>query len=51
LFIFNSFTHPVALSFSMAEQNPAKNFFERARAKGSGNNKDSINGEEVKREL
>jgi hypothetical protein len=35
----------------MAEQNQAKNFFERARAKGSENNKDNSNGEEVKREL
>ena len=35
----------------MAEQNSAKNFFEQARTKGSENNKDSINGEEVKREL
>jgi len=51
LFIFNSFAYPVTLSFSMTEQNSAKNFFEWARAKDSENNKDSINGEEVKREL
>ena len=35
----------------MADQNSAQNFFARARAKGSGNNRDSINGEEVKKEL
>jgi hypothetical protein len=51
LFSLNSLARTVALPFSMAKQNSAKNFFERARAKGSENNKDSINGEEVKREL
>jgi len=35
----------------MADQNLAKNFFARARAKDSENNKNSINGEEVKKKL
>jgi hypothetical protein len=35
----------------MAKQNSAKNFFEWARAKSSENNKDSINGEAVQKEL
>jgi hypothetical protein len=51
LFILNPFVCAVALPFSMAKQNSAKNFFERARAKGSENNKDSVNGDEVKKEL
>ncbi len=35
----------------MAKQNSAKNLFERAHTKSSENNKDSINGEEVRKEL
>lgn len=35
----------------MADQSSAKDFFARARAKGSERNKASINGEEVKKEL
>jgi hypothetical protein len=35
----------------MAQLNSARNFFERARIKGSGSNKDTVNGEEVKKEL
>jgi hypothetical protein len=35
----------------MAEQNSAKSSFDRARARGSENNKDSVNDEEVKKEL
>lgn len=35
----------------MADQNAAQSFFARARAKGSENNRDSINGEDVKKEL
>ena len=37
--------------FSMAQLNSARNFFERARIKGSESNKDTVNGEEVKKEL
>jgi hypothetical protein len=33
----------------MADQNSARNFFARARAKGYKNNRDSINAEEVKK--
>src|SRR5271155_665253 len=46
LFILNSIAHTVALPFSMAKRNSAKNFFERTRAKGSENNKDGVNREE-----
>lgn len=35
----------------MAQLNSARNFFERARIKGSESNKDTVNGEEVKKEL
>jgi hypothetical protein len=35
----------------MTKQNSAKSFFKRARARGSENNKDSINEEEVRKEL
>ena len=35
----------------MAKLNSARNFFERARMKGSESNRDTINGEEVKKEL
>jgi len=35
----------------MIDQSLAKNFFARARAKGSKNNKNSINEKEVKKEL
>jgi hypothetical protein len=51
LFILNSFAYAVALLFLIAKQNSAKNFLKRARAKGSENNKDSINGKEVQKEL
>lgn len=39
------------LLFSMAKPKSAKGFFDRARARGSEKNKDSVNGEEVKKEL
>lgn len=51
LFVLDSFTRPVILTPPMADQSSAKNFFARARAKGSETNKASINGEEVKKEL
>jgi hypothetical protein len=35
----------------MTKQNSAKSFFKRALARGSANNKDSINEEEVRKEL
>ena len=35
----------------MERPNSARNFFERARIKGSESNKDTVNGEEVKKEL
>jgi hypothetical protein len=49
--ILDSLAFAVALTFVIAKQNLAKNFFERAQARGSENNKDSINGKEVKKEL
>ncbi|KAI9752223.1 MAG: hypothetical protein M1835_001112 [Candelina submexicana] len=39
------------LLFSMAKLKSAKGFFNRARARGSEKNKDSVNREEVKKEL
>jgi len=47
----DSFALDIFLLFSMAGQNLAKNFFERAWARGSDSNKDSINGKEVKKEF
>lgn len=47
----DSFARPVLIAPPMADQGSAKNFFARARAKGSETNKASVNGEEVKREL
>jgi hypothetical protein len=35
----------------MTKLNSARNFFERARNRGSKSNKDTVNGEEVKKEL
>lgn len=35
----------------MTKPKSARDFFERARIKGSESNKESINGEEVKKEL
>lgn len=35
----------------MGQLNSAGSFFERARIKGSESNKDTVNGEEVKKEL
>jgi hypothetical protein len=35
----------------MTKRNSARDFFERARIKGSESNKESINGEEVRKEL
>ena len=51
LLALDSFARPVILAPLMADQSSAKNFFARARAKGSETNKASINGEEVKKEL
>jgi hypothetical protein len=39
------------LAAVMPDQNAVKSFFARARARGSDSNKESVNGEEVKREL
>jgi len=49
LFDLNYFARSVALLFPTADQNLAKNVFERARTKGSENNKESTYGEEVRR--
>jgi hypothetical protein len=51
LFILNSFAYPIALLFPIAGQNSAKSFSKRAGIKGSENNKDDINKEEVRKEL
>ena len=51
LLALDSFARPVILAPLTADQSSAKNFFARARAKGSETNKASINGEEVKKEL
>ena len=49
--ILYPFTVATLLLVSMVKRNSAQSFFERARARGSENNQESINEEEVKREL
>lgn len=44
-------SYAVAILFLMAKLNSARNFFERARMKGSESNRDTVNGEEVKKDL
>jgi predicted neutral ceramidase superfamily lipid hydrolase len=51
LLVYYSFTPVINLPILMAKPSSAKNFFERARTKGCKNNKDSIDREEVKKEL
>lgn len=51
LLALDPFARPFILAPLMADQSSAKDFFARARAKGSEKDKASIHGEEVKKEL
>jgi hypothetical protein len=44
-------THLIALIFSMPKRKLPKDFFQKARDKGSESNKDIVNGDEIRKKL